>query len=329
MADEVAATQNTKTDDKAPIATPPAPSPETQTANDQTLAINKMAPLNDVPVADEAPAKAVDAPNFGVPADTAEKSPISEPTPAAEVKKDDTAVMISEADVEKVTETPPAEKPSQEAANSQIEMLTGEIQALEAKLEKLTGGISSTSTETPVKPEPLKTEEKIVEKPAEPIKLENTAEKKPDTSAKAPVDDIYSKVLERSMKESQPLPDDADDISVDSEEHESSALGTIGEVMVMFGLVVLLALLALPLYKTALSNDLSEAFRLIGWPTSTISLFIGFILLLFTKGKVVMKIATFIFFLLAAVMLLGAFNYTQFLGPLTDPLQSVFTFYKE
>jgi hypothetical protein len=85
---------------------------------------------------------------------------------------------------------------------------------------------------------------------------------------------------------------------------------------------------AFPFYKSMLSVSIVEAIRSIGWPTAVVSLAIGFLMSLFSHGKLTTKIFTVIILLFAVVIYLGVAGFQSYLGPLGTMLDSVFTFYR-
>lgn len=320
---------------------------ETTTANDGSLAINQN---SQAPKAADtvAPAPKTELPK-------PEASPVLE-TPAAPTPAPDSPVVVSEADVAAAEK----ENDPHESLGEQIEVLTGEVQALEAKIEKLTSGVGETAVEPPVvkkdgetvlstpPAEPPKDEEAApVEAPPAPEKpVEPEVQKAPEpapapppvappaatiptsnTSQPAkPVNDIYTKIL--SGPQGQTPPQDHKDLNDEATiEEGTSGVGTIGEVLIVFGLIALLGLLASPFLKATLGSNW-EAVKSIGWPTATISLGLGFILFLFNKGRAMFKLFAFVMLLISVVMLLAVFDYTSMLGPLSSFLDPIASFYK-
>ncbi len=298
----------------APLPPPPAnPSIETITANDGALPINK-------PTAPDS------------------ASNQSEPTPATIPPADSLprpggislpSVVVSEADIE-------ATKDESEHLSEQIEVLTGEIQALESKIEHLTGSPATDSKIAPMA-EPELMAPPVHQAPAPEHSQTNPPAPSPATSPETnshsvatpvpitnnrPVTDIYAKVAEKE-KEAQIKEEKAHDGS----EH-TSGIGTIGEVLAVFGIIFFVILLASPLLKGILSTDLVNTVKQIGWPTATVCLLLGFLFSLALKGKGLLKIVSFLFFLISAVMTLAAMGQTNLLGPLANIFQPLFDFYK-
>lgn len=217
---------------------------------------------------------------------------------------------------------------SSEHLAEEIETLSGEIQALEAKIDRLTGNVSAEGakpeirTASPVSSETIKITPPAQSAPLPPQPM-STAPK-----PTAPVTDIYAKVAQR-QKEAEQGPSKVTPDFGDAEDIGSfSGVGTIGEVLTVFGLIIFLLMMASPFFKQMLPTNLWEAVRSIGWPTAGVSLLLGFLLLLFAKGKGLLKLMAVIFFLVSALMYVGASGYTNLLGPLAGPLESLFSFYK-
>lgn len=331
---------------------------ETTTTNDGSLAINqqqnpapdpsatntvtKPTELVSEPVADTV-AKSAPAAN-----DTVVQTPAAAPPP-------DSPVVVSEADVAAAEK----ENDPHETLGEQIEVLTGEVQALESKIEKLTSGVGEATAEppvvkkdgeavvstpsvtdtakasskpeapTPAEPPKPKVEEPPPPPPPLPLPPVPAAQIPPATISQPakPVNDIYTKIL-NGPQQGQTPPTDHKDLNDDATlEESSSGLGTIGEVLIVFGMIALLILLASPFLKTTLGANW-EAVKSIGWPTSTVSLGLGFFLFLFNKGRLAFKVFAFLLFLVAAAMLVAVFDYATVLGPLGNFLGPIATFYK-
>ena len=223
----------------------------------------------------------------------------------------------------------------------EVESLSGEIQALEAKIDRLTGNIQpvvdapkvSTQDSLPVNtqatPPPVvttkPTTEEVASKPVSepkpaPVLAEPTPKK--SESKTASINDIYSKVADQSKTPVAPSSDEAEDVT------SGSSIGTIGEVLAVFGVTIFMVMSAFPFYKTLLSENITDAVRSIGWPTAVICLALGFLLGLFSQGKVATKIFTVIILLFAVLLYLGVAGFQNYLGPLGPMLESVFTFYR-
>jgi len=280
---------------------------ETTTAKDGSLPINVSVPVSTPPATPAAP------------------TPPVVPTVAATEKP----IVVSEADLNPANTQPGASQSSEDQVTNEIENLSGEIQALEAKIDRLTGNIKAVS-ETPVEKK-VEAPVAVEAPPPAPVpKSEPTtnppvkADNKPPKAN--PLDDIYSRVA------AQEKSGDGELKTPDSDEaHEvggGSSLAIIGEVLTVFGIISFLLMAAFPLYKSLLSTDVQEAVRLIGWPTTVVGLAIGLILSLFSKGKLFTKIFALIILLISVVFYFGAAGFERFLGPLASMLDSVFSFYR-
>lgn len=232
-------------------------------------------------------------------------------------------IVVSEAEVNSS-----AVGSSGDSISSQVENLSGEIQALEAKIDRLTGNIkpvaeatqpeSTIASITPTTPAIPATSSPTPTSPPAPTPIKSEQK----TVA---VNDIYSKVAERQKEAEKQPTTDADDAQ---EVGSGVGVGLIGEVLLVFGVLIFMAMTAFPVYKSMLSDGVVDAIRSIGWPTAVVSLAIGFLLSLFNKGKVATKVFGIILLLIAAVIYMGIAGYERFLGPLATILDSVFSFYR-
>lgn len=292
---------------------------ETTTAHDGDIAIN-----NDT-VATPAPLLTPETPaSLSVPS-----------APSVPPVGTEAAVVVTAEDV-----APPIvpETASNSQLQDEIETLTGEIQALEAKIDRLTGNISAVEPEKKPEISPPATSS-LMSESLPPVKDKNKQESKPvpfpplpESSATSsgtpkpktntPITDIYAKVEQREKNANSTQFAKTEDAVM--EEDHGSGMGLVGEVLAIFGSVIFVALLASPLFKDMIGTDLWEAVRSIGWPTALVSLGIGFLLFLFTKGKVGLKILFGLLLLIAAVIYVSILGYADLLGPLGP----VFSFYK-
>lgn len=277
--------------------------------------------------------------NVSVP--TAPASAAGVVTPVATVPE--TPILVTEAEV---TSTPEA---NGAGLAEEVESLSGEIQALEAKIDRLTGNVkpvvdlpaeASTKADTPkVEPIAIASPPTDEPKPTEPIETASSPIPSVPPSPASPSDpqptksesktvginDIYSKVAQ-SQKEAdapaKPSPDDAEDVT------SGSSIGTIGEVLAVFGVIIFMIMGAFPFYKSMMPEGIIEAIRSIGWPTSVVSLALGFLMSLFSHGKITTKIFTVIILIFAVVLYFGVAGFQNYLGPLGPMLESIFTFYR-
>jgi len=292
---------------------------ETTTAHDGDIAINNETATTPTPLlTPETP------PSLSVPEST--------PTVA------EAPVVITPEDI-----TPPVATSEPSSNNNQlqdeIETLTGEIQALEAKIDRLTGNISTPEPEKKAEPTPLSTAPLTTESlpSVKEIKAKEGSKSAPfpplpesaggvnmppKAKISTPITDIYAKVEQREKAASPTNFSKTDDATI--EEDHGSGMGLVGEVLAIFGAVIFLVLLASPLFKDMVGPDLWEAIKSIGWPTALVSLVIGFLLFLFAKGKLGLKILFGLLLVMASVIYLSIIGYADFLGS----LGSVFSFYK-
>ena len=238
----------------------------------------------------------------------------------------------------------------------EIESLSGEIQALEAKIDRLTGGVKpviDSSTEVSAKVEPpnvdsqtvMPAKEEIVppppagdeEKLAERVANRPTSRSIPTPTLTSPraesnkpeakgvgINDIYSKVAQRQKEADAPTSpgfDDAEDVG------SGSTVGTIGEVLGVLGIIIFLIMVAFPFYKSMLPENVTEAIRSIGLPTAVISLALGFLVSLIGHGQRTIKILPVIIWLLAVSLYLAVEGFQSYLGPLGPMLEPIFSFY--
>lgn len=320
----------------------------TTTANDGSLAINQVEPAasssDKKEVANDSKSEAsTDAPAAPATEDTLIQTPVAASSTAP--------VIVSDADVAAVEK----ENDPHQSLAEQIEVLTGEVQALEAKIEKLTGGVTEPTPQTapepitaPVAETPLQkskaptapVEEKETSSDSVPPAVDSTSASVPVTPpstvpesnvsapvAATPVNDIYTKVL-AGQTGAPSSPSSHKDLNDDTTIMEgTSGIGTIGEVLIVFGLISLLILGASPFLKSTIGGNW-EALKSIGWPTVTLSLTLGFILFLFNKGRIVFKIFTLLLALIAAVMTAAVFDYGSMLGPISNLVDPIASFYK-
>ncbi len=303
--------------------------PETTTTNDTALAINQpIAPADDQKV-DTEDSKREDI----------EDSLIQTPGAA-------TPVVVSDADVAAVEK----ENDPHASLAEQIEVLTGEVQALRSKIERLTSGVVQTPPAPPISPsnssqakssspspapksasddQPPPVAEKSVPLSTHPsVALSASPSKSslnvPPPPATAPVNDIYAKILnppEEGRAKHKDLNDDA------TLSEESSGIGTIGEVLIIFGFVALLLLAASPFVRANIGTNW-DALKSIGWPTATISLGLGSLLFLFNRGRVLLKVFGFLLLFVAGLMTAAVFDYGSTLGPLSGLLDPIASFYR-
>lgn len=323
----------------APASTLPEPTPPQ--SPDSMPAVASPDPIRGVGSPDPAPR--VGSPDSTLrvdftPPTTSQPSstPGGQPEPlisAAEADKETDAqpVVISQADANGVKTVPKQE------LNDQVETLNGEVQALESKIQGING--DSTPGSAPVLPvaaaappanpgaslPPLgdlaaNTDKKVETTLPGELAAKENAHQKPaapatDDSAVATFSDIFAKSdKSKSDKKAGPVlaetpakpivpavsapnaPNTAADIS---------AAATIGEVLAFFGIFVLALALLSPFYKTLISGSLYPMITAVAWLVAPVSLLVSFIVLLFAKGKGLLKVAILILLLIAAVFYFG------------------------
>lgn len=281
---------------------------ETTTANDGDISINKPTEQVDASTVEENVKPNVSA--VSTP-ETSAGSP-SEP------------VILKPEDVQTTA-------PDTERLQEQIESLTGEIQALEAKIERLTSGSSAASNEqTQPTPTPDKPAEPEIQKATEITKPEEKPAPKVEPAAftptpipstptpASPVTDIYSSI----GKPRPPM-----DPAVQEQVPQPSAIAVIGEVLVILGTILFVILASTPLFREMIGEDLYQVIRSVGWLTTAVNLLLGTLMAVFGKAKSVITLIGFVFLLLSAFMYIGM-NYSNLLGPLESSLSTVFDFYR-
>ncbi|OGD62703.1 hypothetical protein A3A71_01655 [Candidatus Berkelbacteria bacterium RIFCSPLOWO2_01_FULL_50_28] len=257
-------------------------------------------------------------------------APLEVPTdkPPTEPKTEnsgETPILVSESDV-KVAATPSSVGAEQHLAE-EVETLSGEIQSLQAKIDRLTSG-TSVSTEK----QPSTSNDVLASQPTTspiiPVVNKPAETSGPKSKSSGAINDIYAKVSAREKEAS----DKADDLAASSSGAEdvsgAGSLGTIGEALIVFGLIVFLLMLATPLLKSMIPESVLPAVKSIGWPAASGAFLIGLILMLFTKGKKTTKILAGVLVILSAILFLGTGSYSTYLGPLAGMLDSVFSFYR-
>lgn len=292
----------TKAEEKEDKAEVPA-TLETTTANDGNISINQESPA--VPAAEK-------------PAENLPPTTTDLPVEPVVVKAEDVQTTA----------------PGNDQLQEQIESLTGEIQALEAKIERLTGGSAPTPSE-PVAEAPVVESQPMadsqIEKSAELVKpVEKTPEKTESaafnptpipstpTPSASPVTDIYSSI-------GKPRP--AMDSAAQDETAHPSAIAVISEVLVILGTILFVILAATPLFREMVGEDLYQVIRSVGWLTTAATLLLGTLMAVFGKAKSAITLIGFVFLLLSAFMYIGM-NYSSLLGPLESSLSTVFDFYR-
>ncbi len=280
-----------------------------------------------------------------VPPINAENSDVKTEMPVAEQP-----LVVSEADVKQAAT---GTEPVIAAINDEIEVLTGEIQALESKIDRLSGSVE---TPTPQKvesapiekaPEPTKPAEEVkpqvepiapppaplVENKPEIEKVEPKVEAKPEvkpTETNKPseitkgVNDIYQKITNEQKKAEE---DQKEEDVIDAKSGFVDILGTVSDIISVFGVIVFLGMMLMPFYKSYLSESIVEATKSIGWLSAGGCLAAALLLSLPVKGKWATKAMLLVFLLLVALMWLGI-NNNSLLSAVEPYLGTLFGHYR-
>lgn len=245
--------------------------------------------------------------------DGAADSPQLDPesTPAAQE-----AVVVTEDDVEANDSSSRIDKMAEE-----IENLTGEIQALEAKIEQIAQHSRSLPSAESVDKTPVVGKQETVL----PAPVPSSAVDRPITAK-----DLFSSSAAISPKKpfNGPRPGEAMDLTDEQQNEHPSVLALIGEVIAIIGIILFVVMLSAPLYKEAMGSDLWDAVKSVGWLTAIGTTAIGLLLSLFGKGKIFLKILILLFLLGSIVMYMGTSGMQSFLGPLGPALKQLFGFYQ-
>lgn len=231
--------------------------------------------------------------------------PASSPAAAG----DGAPLMITESDLGQ-------DQPTLDGLAAQIEELAGEIQALETKIDRLTGNISVSPTSAASSDAvPLSSTPAVSKTPLNP----------PRTGS--PIADIYNRVAEQGkITEEHHLSQVNTDEDVEEDRHHM--LGTIGTILMVFGQITFVVLLLAPLFKETIGETVWNVLRTVGWLTALSTTGLGVLFSLFSAGRMAMKSLAIILLVLEIVMYLGVQGYSGLLGPLGGSLESLFSFYR-
>jgi hypothetical protein len=237
---------------------------------------------------------------------------------------------LSEEPVVVKPEDLPAPDSETERLQEQIELLTGEIQALEAKIERMMNGSTAADSQSQSSDVPDKTTSSQTQQNTAAPTPEVSSAPKPEPAAfspapatpspnpNSPLDDIYS-----SIGKPRPLADP----SIQEQLPQPSAVAVVGEVLVILGTILFLVLSSAPLFREIIGEDLYQVIRSVGWLTTVSTLLLGLLMGLFGKAKAVISSIGFVFLLLSALVYLGI-NYPSLLSPFGDSLVTLFDFYR-
>jgi hypothetical protein len=255
--------------------------------------------------------------------DTVSSSPVA-------VSEEGSSNSLSEEPVVVKPEDLPAPDSETERLQEQIELLTGEIQALEAKIERMMNGSTAADSQSQSSDVPDKTTSSQTQQNTAAPTPEVSSAPKPEPAAfspapatpspnpNSPLDDIYS-----SIGKPRPLADP----SIQEQLPQPSAVAVVGEVLVILGTILFLVLSSAPLFREIIGEDLYQVIRSVGWLTTVSTLLLGLLMGLFGKAKAVISSIGFVFLLLSALVYLGI-NYPSLLSPFGDSLVTLFDFYR-
>lgn len=282
--------------------------------------------------------------------------PIASPPPPVE------PVVIEEKDL--------GGKDKEESSNDklaeEIEVLTGEIQALEAKIERLAGEPSAEQIDQTKEDKPLPppiapvSETAISGEESLPINQQQSDPPPPKVEAVNPEEGIMNAVLP-PKKESAPTeaemiskpssdatPKQVSDITPrpvlgdpfpgapnpadekpsqdQSEDKPASVLEVIGETISVFGIITFVLLAISPLFRNMLDSTTYSIVQQVGWIVALIALGLGFILMLFVKGKVLFKVSLFILIVLVTLVFISISNSAilEYIGGVADPILELY-----
>lgn len=271
-------------------------------------------------------------------------------------------VVVSDNDVSSNQSAQPNEKLAEE-----IEILTGEIQALETKIERLTNGATSSqgdaqpdvapifSTATPASSVPSSVGADVAPISA-PTNAASSSSKPFETNSQSdstknmPPSDMEKDFVTKPQPMTQSVPintspsisptvsdlspkpsADAAEEQMVPEAKESSGGGSglevIAEVVAVFGVVIFIILAISPFFREILGEDTYLAVQQIGWLTALGTLGLGLLLLLFIKGKGLFKFLLFFLLLITAVLFL-AMNGNSLISPISGYIDPLLDFYR-
>jgi hypothetical protein len=272
--------------------------------------------------------------------------PITDSTPEADPIKTEAPVVVSADEVASISDDPTH-------LQEEIENLTGEVQALESKIDRLTGGATESHDEAPlnqpdkqapitedkpaepavpeIKTEDQKEEPKEEEKPIVPLPVETKAEPPKQEAAKSgsALTDIYARLDNKVKDENKKIESgvkggDPGDLT---EEGSGTAAAIIAEIVTVIGIFVFIFMLITPFLGDLIPESLNDMLRTVGWLSSVGIIGIGLIISLFARGRNSLKVIMMLFVLLAAFMYLGA-NNNSLLSPLENLISPFLTFYR-
>jgi len=228
----------------------------------------------------------------------------------------------------------------------EIEVLTGEIQALEAKIEQLSNGATAPTDAAPASPPsgdvaPINQVNQDEPSPApvpSPPGLSPVMPLSPEPSSSGNEKEFVNKptgiqtpqagkVTDISPKApiKQPEPTLSGGPSTDSS--SEGVMSIIAEVVAVFGLIIFVILAISPIFREVLGEETFIAIQQIGWLATLAALGLGLILMLFVHGKGLFKFLLFLLLLLTGVIFL-ALNNNSLLSPISSVIDPLINFYR-
>ncbi|HUD21092.1 MAG TPA: hypothetical protein VMQ44_03445 [Candidatus Saccharimonadales bacterium] len=260
---------------------------------------------------------------------SAPATPELTPTPPVS-QSPEAPLVVSEAEIKEATE------PQADHYADEVETLTGEVQALEARIDRLTNNVEPTTGET--KPAGAVAIPQKETPPAEPLPQPTEATPPPTTVAPNAavtgakpaetkgVNDIYAKVAEKEKSaEAEQVKAAHDDL--DDTTSITDVIGTISDIISVFGVVVFIILMVSPFIKSYIGTTIYDAMRSVGWLAVGVCMAVAFLLSFAIKGKWATKIMLLLFLLLTALMWLGI-NRNALVAPLETYLGQLFNYYR-
>jgi hypothetical protein len=225
-------------------------------------------------------------------------------------------VIVSDQDV--------AAQPTPEQLTDQIEVLTGEIQGLESKIERLTGSAASA-------PAPVPTPAPVV-KPtaaAEANSFVTVPQALPATTkpSATTISDIYPKSTVRDDMGPLPANKEKNEAELNTPNGAKTAMLIIAEVLIFFGIITFLLIAASPLYKAAVGEVVIGVLFSIGWPVTIVTSALGITASFIAKDTWGLRSVAIIVLLLGLLLYLGTGTLVS-LGPVTTLFEPLFHFYR-
>lgn len=230
----------------------------------------------------------------------------------------------------------------------EIEVLTGEIQALEAKIERLTSNASAVPADGPIAPisadvppinqqtesatptaqsdDPKMADQPMTPMPEAPAPgVENDFVNKPKANADMPTANKFDDISPKPPM--TPTPTTPEPVKEETSGSTGGGLEVISEVVAVFGLIIFIVLAISPFFRELLGEDTFLAIQQIGWLTALGTLGLGFLLILFTRGKAMFKVLLFLLLLITAVVFL-AMNNSSLISPISGTIDPFLDFYR-